>query len=290
MKLLFENWRKFLLNEIEIVDDDEQDIPYDPQQDEQERLGSLEKKYLGVDADTITQIAEVLLGMTPNAIGNLAPKAGMSFNSKKQYIMDKFGVEISNPQSGAYRTTYGITDDIVIKIAVNKFGFKMNKDDYVLATEGGIGSIFPKYYASPGCDEGCSWLAMERVTPMTNLPEEQRSLAHFFPSTILKTPQSHNERDAYMHVLAACVSHKKVQYWIKQEVLEMINFNRREKFRSIPYNKLYYDFKYNSKNFQSLIDLISKYPKIKADEMLANTNCGVASDGRFVVLDSSFFG
>ena len=70
----------------------------------------------------------------------------------------------------------------------------------------------------------------------------------------------------------------------------MINQNREDKFDSVPYDKLYYDFKYNSKNFQSLSNLVKKYPEASPNELLAHPNCGIGSDGRFVVLDSSFFG
>ncbi len=149
MKLLFENWRKYLVSEIQIVDDDEQDIPYDPQQDEQERLGSLEKKYLGIDSDTITQIGNDLVSMYHRP-----------FALVKLHMVDKYGIDLKKPQSGSFRTTYQITDDIVIKIAhETKHGLKMNGEDYLLSTEGGIGSIFPKFYGSPGdCEEGCAWI------------------------------------------------------------------------------------------------------------------------------------
>ena len=36
--------------------------------------------------------------------------------------------------------------------------------------------------------------------------------------------------------------------------------------------------------------IVKKYPEASPNELLAHPNCGIGSDGRFVVLDSSFFG
>ena len=262
-KIIFKNWRKFALVESE-----------------EQSLGSLEKKYLGIDSDTITQIGNDLVDMRHRPFALI-----------KLHMVDKYGIDLKNPQSGAFRTTYQITDDIVIKVAhETKHGLKMNGEDYLLATEGGIGSIFPKFYGSPGdCEEGCAWIAMEKVTPMSNLMGEI-TISEFFPSTLIKTPTSYNEETVYTTTIAVCIERRRMYDWIEQELLNMINENREDKFTSVPYDKLYYDFKYNSNNFQSLVDLVKKYPKARPDEFLAHPNCGIGSDGRFVVLDSSFFG
>ena len=190
MKLLFENWRKFALVESQ-----------------EQSLGSLEKKYLGIDSDTITQIGNDLVDMRHRP-----------FALTKLHMVDKYGVDLKKPQSGAFRTTYQITDDIVIKIAHDtnkKYGFKMNGEDYLLSTEGGIGSIFPKFYGSPGdCEEGCAWIAMEKVTPMSNLMGE-RSVSEFFPSTLIKTPTSYNEESVYTAIIAACINRRPVYPWLE---------------------------------------------------------------------------
>jgi len=280
MKLILENWKKYLKEAR-----DARGIPVPNRkfalvESEEQSLGSLEKKYLGIDSDTITQIGNDLVDMRHRPFALI-----------KLHMADKYGINLNKPQSGAFRTTYQITDDIVIKIAhETRHGLTMNGDDYLLATEGGIGSIFPKYYGSPGdCEKGCSWIAMEKVTPMTNLMGE-RTVSEFFPSTLIKTPTSYNEESVYTATIAACINRTSLYGWLEEELLKMINQNREDKFDSVPYDKLYYDFKYNSKNFQSLSNLVKKYPEASPNELLAHPNCGIGSDGRFVVLDSSFFG
>ena len=86
MKILFENWRKFA-----VVESQEQS------------LGSLEKKYLGIDSDTITQVGNDLVDMRHRPFALI-----------KLHMVDKYGIDLKKPQSGAFRTTYQITDDIVI--------------------------------------------------------------------------------------------------------------------------------------------------------------------------------
>jgi hypothetical protein len=122
MKLLFENWRKFALVESE-----------------EQSLGSLEKKYLGIDSDTITQIGNDLVDMRHRPFALI-----------KLHMVDKYGINLNKPQSGAFRTTYQITDDIVRLLsdsseALQDFAYiKSQQDVNAFNVKYGVNLVLPR--------------------------------------------------------------------------------------------------------------------------------------------------
>jgi len=294
MKLILENWKKFI-NEVEIVDTDE-DIydQYQETEEQEEDEGSrLERQQFGYNKETITSLANDLINMT---------KQNTSWKWKEvvNQIQTKYDITLQMPDSGAFRTAYDIGNNLILKIAKDGWeSYKMNGEDKTLGTDASIDGIFPRVYfwSEPIKQNQYSWIVMEKVTPLKTVEE----VLKFFDSNLIKKENIKDlaSQKAYIDLLAVCLNSTQqtgiISLSSKQHenfILYLLNADKPKdepKETSIDYKKLAMDFKYMSPTFQKLVKLKKQYPDVEAIELIKPYNCGVGYDGRFVVLDSSIF-
>ncbi len=302
MKLLLENWRKYLLSEIEIVDDDEQDVPYDYDEEMIKDKEQLEKKHFGFDKEELNDIANNVASLFTK-YSRYDPDERKQLNKGLLDLSIKYGKAINHVGSGAFRTVVSIGKDLILKVARDPSYNYMNITDHKLGTDSELEGIFPRVYAYGGNNKlnskGFDWIVIEKTTTI----EDDFEIIPFFPSSYLGSANNYdsNQQQAYVKLIAYCLEtyinpNVTMRYDYASTidtVLEMLKAKAKEmgyqEPANIELNKLAQDFERNSKAFRLIGKILKKYPNGVPSEMVRGGNCGVGYDGRFVIIDSSIF-
>jgi hypothetical protein len=200
MKLLLENWKRYLKEELK--PDDYEDEPFPEEQSEEDK-------------------AEAYLG-NPKSIGEFLYKAYRNELSKQpdaseaQYKADEiagtiaYKVKNTFPDNvrylghGVFRTAFSLNKNFIIKINSSfdeAAAQEMNKDDFTLSRDPQISKIFPKVYSH---DPSFNWIVMDRVFPII-MPKE---LLSFFPNKNIPASLIDTKTLFYRSVLQNSIKYK----------------------------------------------------------------------------------
>ncbi len=294
MKLLLEAWKDYLASTKPIPQQDpnypeeEEDVywrsegeQYDDEEEPPARIEDLETAYFGKDRRDLTKICKTLrLNFSQN-------------NYINDYELQRFakalgknvGLDINYMGAGAFRATYSIGNDLVMKISsqFDQYSFDMNKNDFKLGTDPEIGNIFPRAYLH---DYIYEWVLLERVTPINTNHEA----AKYFENPILPPLEqlSEDEKNDYFNLVILSLNEKNdnkfnalmnITRLTKHYIYDK---NYRPKANALREHMLRY-----SPTYRNLYKAVKKY-NIDTSEIRFQ-NIGYGSDGRFVLLDSSIF-
>jgi hypothetical protein len=282
MKPLLESWKKYL---------SEQEIPQQPSNypeeeedvyggQEEETLQDIETKYFGKDETQLQKICNTLVvSYRQNPydafqLQRFATALGKNENLKIEYM-----------GSGAFRSTYAIGNDLVLKITNDPSdpdNLKMNENDYDLGTDSSIGNVVPRAFYH---GKKFEWVLLERVTPITKNYEA----AKFFQTDLLPPVEmlSESEKNDYFNLVMLCLEEKNEKYYKNLLSYSTIS-NKFQPNQKIPtFSELRQELLRNHPTFRNLYKAVKKYD-IETSEIRFN-NIGYGSDNRFVLLDSSIF-
>jgi len=290
MKLLLENWKKYLLNEIEIVDNEEEE-EYDYDAELLKQQGETENKFFGPVLERAQELA-VEIGLLKKGYEDYGDE-GQMLRRAVEKKGEKLGLDIKYLGSGASRYAISVNDEFVIKLVHGNsyMQIQINQDDYKLGTDSELGGIFPRVYKHGPQNQkwypDFYWIIMEKATPLT----DDKKIVSFFPTSYIQSKDLNElEASCYKLLIAACAENKdyiKVPS-LKGELLKLLQ-KTNPNISSINYEEITKDFMRNSSNFRKVVTLFKKYPNLDVEEALAKGNCGVGYDGRFVIIDSSIF-
>jgi len=180
MKLLLENWRRFLKEEDQKEYDYEAEVAKEKEELEQKHFGASanigqmlydiyqkEMAYLGsqgVAPDDIVDEHDDIFDVIQTKFNNISSNK-VSSNS------------LENSGRGAFRAVFSCDKDFVIKIdaSIDGSGKDMNREDQQLGTNKKYGDIFPRVFKF---DPEYKWIVAEKVTPI----ERVEGITKFFPN------------------------------------------------------------------------------------------------------------
>ena len=293
MKLLLEAWKGYLASTKPIPQQDpnypeeEEDVywrsegeQYDDEEEPPARIEDLETAYFGKDRRDLTKICKTLrLNFSQNNYLNV-----YELQRFAKALGKNVGLDINYMGAGAFRATYSIGNDLVMKISsqFDQYSFDMNKNDFKLGTDPEIGNIFPRAYLH---DYIYEWVLLERVTPI----DTNHEAAKYFENPILGSVEQLDEdekNDYFNLVMLSLEEDKRERFNNLLKYSKLVN--RFPNKNDIPTaDKLKKYMLRSSHTYRSLYKAIKKY-KIDVGEIRFQ-NIGYGSDGRFVLLDSSIF-
>jgi hypothetical protein len=289
MKLLLENWKKYLLNEIEIVDNEEEE-EYDYDAELLKQQGETESKFFGSVLERAQELAVDISRLMFNYEDY--GEEGEILRRAVERKGEKLGLNVKYLGSGASRFAISVDNDFVIKIAKELRStdiIQMNKDDYNLGTNPSFGGIFPRVYKHGPQGEKYHpdffWIIMEKATPLV----DNRKIASFFKSSFVDSDNlDESEAYAFLILMSSCIVRGSLYYEVKPRIIKLLQ-KKNPNMSTIDFDMINQDFMRYSDNFRKIVRIIKEYPNLDVMEALAIGNCGVGYDGRFVIIDSSIF-
>jgi len=289
MKLLLENWKKYLLNEIEIVDNEEEE-EYDYDAELLKQQGETESKFFGPVLERAQELATEIsmLTMSYEDYG----EGGQMLRRAVERKGEKLGLNVKYLGSGSSRYTISVDDNFVIKIVkgLGSYIIQMNKDDYNLGTDPSFGGIFPRVYKHG--PQGAKyhpdffWIIMEKATPL----QDVKKIASFFKSSFVDSDNlDESEAYAFLILMSSCIIVRgNLYYVVKPRIIKLLQ-KKNPNMSTIDFDMINQDFMRYSDNFRKIVRVMKKNPSLDVSEALAIGNCGIGYDGRFVIIDSSIF-
>jgi hypothetical protein len=282
MKLLLENWRKFIKEQL---DDTEE---YDYEKELQKQGQELETKYFGNEKD----IGRLVYDLYDRAIKNLTAQGSGAKDIAyyQEYLTDSVvqevkrltGKDIEFMGRGSFRSTFTYDNQLVIKIdiTVDGAGKKMNQDDKEIGLRSDFGELFPRCYSWAN---DYSWIVLEKVEKI----EDFKTLISFFPNKYISQSMS----QYYCMVLRSCIEYKVANFERDSEAAKLaidsmedpINYTK--KSLDVDYKKVLEEF--NKVPLFNKVCAAAFAFKMYVPESIKPFNSGTGSDGRFVILDSS---
>lgn len=295
MKLILEAWKGYLASTKPIPQQDpnypeeEEDVywksdaeKYGDEEELPASIEDLETAYFGKDRTDLTRICKTLrLNF-------------LQYNFVNDYEIRRFakalgknvGLDINFMGAGAFRATYSIGNDLVLKMSsqgYDTYSFDMNKNDYKLGTDPSIGNIFPRAYLH---DYVYEWVLLERVTPI----KKNHEAAKYFENPILPPLEqlSEDEKNDYFNLVILSLEQKNDGrfYNLIHNTKLTNHYLFGKKHLPTAENLREHMLRY-SPTYRNLYKAVKKYG-IDTTEIRFD-NIGYASDGRFVLLDSSIF-
>jgi hypothetical protein len=288
MKTLLENWKKYLLNEIEIVDNEEEE-EYDYDAELLKQQGETENNFFGSVLERAQELAVAISTLMFNYEDY--GEEGEMLRRAVERKGEKLGLNVKYLGSGASRFTISVDNDFVIKVSkgLGYSQIEMNKDDYNLGTDPSFGGIFPRVYKHG--PQGAKyhpdffWIIMEKATPLV----DNTKIASFFKSSFVDSDNlDESEAYAFLILMSSCIVRGSLYYELKPRIIKLLQ-KKNPTVSTIDFDMINQDFMRYSDNFRKIVRIIKEYPNLDVMEALAIGNCGVGYDGRFVIIDSSIF-
>lgn len=265
MKLIFENWKRFLKEE------------------ETKEFTETETKFFGNSKDLGKLVYDIYKKEIQKLVSSgVSPSTTISYHNDisdkiQRQIQSKTGKEIKDAGRGSFRATYIYDNDLVIKIdvSVDGSGKKMNQEDKEFGTRSDF-DIFPRCYS---WDSNYDWIILERVLEINNVA----SINSFFPNQVIGSSL------IYKSLLILSMKYK------------VANFENNKQDAKKYYDLLEKDLDsfHKGTSAKDVIDEFNKLPlfnkvcaaiftfKMDIDDSIRPFNTGIGSDDRFVILDSS---
>jgi hypothetical protein len=293
MKLLIENWRRFLKEEDQKEYDYEAEVAKEKEELEQKHFGA--SSNIGQMLYDIYQKEMVTLeaqGMSPDEVldehGNIFDYIQTKFN-KLNSSNTISSNSLENSGRGAFRAVFSCDKDFVIKIdaSFDGSGKDMNREDQQLGTNKKYGDIFPRVFKF---DPEYKWIVAEKVTPI----ERDEGITKFFPNPLFRSDlmNSYLYLDGVKHAMDYKVCQMKNDKDAMKDILVGLEKLRKADLTYdtyVPIDK-YVDAvinKFNKNpNFFKIVSAVFEHG-IEIDDSIRPGNMGIGSDGRLVILDSS---
>ncbi len=279
MKLLIENWKKFI---TEATDEQEE---YDYDKEMAAEASELEQKHFG----SIRELAKMAYDTYHKEMQRFVPKIH-SKNELTLYhdamageVYHKSGKVLLDAGRGSFRATFSYDKNYVIKIdaTLDGSGSNMNREDKELGTDPQYEDLFPRCYF---WDSEYKWIVLESVKEITNL----NTLNQFFKSSLIR---DNSIPEFVVFLIQAAVKYKvgvitKDQTLIDEAKKQFDNYKSGVVMNSyVTLESLVKDLD-NNKTFISVCNAVVRF-NIDITEVIKKYNSGVGVDGRFVILDSS---
>lgn len=279
MKLLLENWKKFI---TEATDEPEE---YDYDKEMAAEASELETKHFG----SIRELAKMAYDTYHQEMQRFVSKI---YNKKELTlyhdamageVYHKSGKVLIDGGRGSFRATFHYSKDYVIKIdaTLDGSGKEMNREDKELGTDPQYEDLFPRCYF---WDSDYKWIVLEKVKEITDL----NTLNQFFKSSLLR---DNSIPEFNVFLIQAAVKYKvgiitKDQPLMDEAKKQFDNYKSGVVMNSyVTLDSLVKDLD-NNKTFISVCNAVVRF-SIEITEVIKKYNSGVGADGRFVILDSS---
>jgi hypothetical protein len=277
MKLLFENWKRFL------KEADDQEYDYDAEMLAQQQ--ELEKEHFGSSIKELAQMAY-------DTYREQIKKYSSQVQSKRELILyheamasevyHKSGKKLLDGGRGSFRATFHYDKDYVIKIdaTLDVSGRQMNQEEKELGTTVTDGELFPRCFLwSPTYE----WIVVENVKEIRSFEE----INDFFPNNLIKVSDPVHYHmyfmDAINYRVAQLTNDTKTIERLTEEFQQTKHMFTVNSYVTI--QKIQQEFRKNNL-FNNICRLIVNYD-LDTKDSLSRYNTGIGFDGRFVILDPS---
>ena len=288
MKLLIENWRRFLKEEDQKEYDYEGEVAKEKEELEQKHFGA--SANIGQMLYDIYQEEMVTLeaqGMAPDDIfdehNNIFDVIQTKFN-KLNSSNTISSNSLENSGRGAFRAVFSCDKDFVIKIdaSIDGSGKDMNREDQQLGTNKKYGDIFPRVFKF---DPDYKWIVAEKVKPI----EYPEGINNFFPNRFLRSNMINTY--SYLVVVVLAITYKVAQMKGDKTTQDDCEYGFERKKNAIAFNSLVTLDKINQEfsknpNFFKIVSAVFEHG-IEIEDSIRPGNMGIGSDDRLVILDSS---
>jgi hypothetical protein len=277
MKLLFENWKRFL------KEADDQEYDYDAEMAAE--ASELEQKHFGSIRELAKMAYDTYHEEMQRFVSKIYSKKELPLyhNAIAGEVYHKSGKALLDGGRGSFRATFIYGNDYVIKIdaTLDGSGKDMNREDKELGTDPQYEDLFPRCYF---WDSDYKWIVLEKVEEITNL----NTLNQFFKSSLIR---DNSIPEFNVFLIQAAIKYKvgiitKDQTLIDEAKEQFNNYKSGVVMNSyVTLDSLVKDLDKN-KTFISVCNAIIRF-NIEIPEVIKKYNSGVGADGRFVILDSS---
>jgi len=277
MKLLFENWKRFL------KEADDQEYDYDAEMAAE--ASELEQKHFGSIRELAKMAYDTYHEEMQRFVSKIYSKKELPLyhNAIAGEVYHKSEKALLDGGRGSFRANFIYGNDYVIKIdaTLDGSGKDMNREDKELGTDPQYEDLFPRCYF---WDSDYKWIVLEKVEEITNL----NTLNQFFKSSLIR---DNSIPEFNVFLIQAAIKYKvgiitKDQTLIDEAKEQFNNYKSGVVMNSyVTLDSLVKDLDKN-KTFISVCNAIIRF-NIEIPEVIKKYNSGVGADGRFVILDSS---
>lgn len=288
MKLLLENWKRYLKEELR--PEDYGDEPFPEEQSEEDKAES----YLG----NPKSIGEFIYQAYKDALSKMRDQDEAEYLSKSisggvvRKVKAKYGDDIKYLGHGMFRAAFLLNKNFVIKV-VSSFNEEsarqMNKDDFTLSRDPKTSKIFPRVYSH---DPDFNWIVMDLVYPIVT-PKE---FCSFFPNKNIPTSLIDSKTIIfYRSILQNAMKHKIAEVTGDKKMMGIVDYTydtgikdslQKEIGSTLSMKEIVSGF---NETFFQVCNAIVKY-NIRITEIRPNnTGYTISESGekQFVILDSS---
>lgn len=279
MKLLIENWKKFI---TEATDEPEE---YDYEKEMAAEASELEQKHFG----SIRELAKMAYDTYHEEMQKYKSKVMTKMELELYHgamagaVYHKSGKALLDGGRGVFRATFHYDKNYVIKIdaTIDHNGRQMNREDKELGTDPQYEQLFPRCFF---WDKNYDWIVLENVKPI----DDEATLNSFFKTSLLR---DNADPRYYTLVLKTVIKYKVGKMTKEQSVIDEAQKDFSIFKHGVTMNNyvtldmLVKELDKN-KTFVSYCNAVVRFDMSVTDSFrLGNTGVGI--DGRFVVLDSS---
>ena len=283
MKLLLENWKRYLKEELR--PEDYEDFPNKEDEEAEAYLGN--PKSVG---EYIFNEFRKELNKYPDReeaeykadeiAGGVVYRAKSALSSDVKYI-----------GKGVFRAAFSLNKNFIIKVASHfdtSAAQEMNRDDFNLSRDPQISKIFPRVYSH---DPNFNWIVMDNVIPIL-MPKEFLS---FFPNKNIPSSLIDSKTLFYRSILQNSLRYKVAQITGDKKMMGEVDYIydtgikdnlEREIGSALSMKEIINGF---NQTFFQVCNAIVKY-NIRITEIRPNNTGYTISEGgekQFVILDSS---
>jgi hypothetical protein len=284
MKLLLENWKRYIKEELR--PEDYEDFPQKEEEEAEAYLGN--PKSIG--EFIYTAFREELEKQPDETQAQLwSDRIISDANSKikKQFPNVKY------LGHGVFRTAFTLNKNLIIKVNssyTTDSGQMMNKDDFMLSRDPKISKIFPRVYSH---DPDFNWIVMDLVYPIVT-PKEFLS---FFPNKNIPTSLINSKTIFYRSILQNSIKYKVFKVTgdkkLKNEVDYIYDTSIKDSLQKeigsvLTMEEIVIGFN-ETETFSQVCNAIVKYG-LRITEIRPNNTgytIGEGGEKQFVILDSS---